>query len=118
GDEALSGLATAFVTLGTALIAVPLANLARRFGRRPALTTGMAIALVGVFVVVLATGIRSFPLLVAGFALIGGGQASNLQTRFAAADLATDTSRGRDLSVVVWATTVGAVLGPNLVGPE
>ncbi len=51
------------------------------------------------------------------FALIGAGQAANLQTRFAAADLATDASRGRDLSIVVWATTIGAVLGPNLVGP-
>src|SRR5690606_35748786 len=51
------------------------------------------------------------------FGLIGSGQAANLQTRFAAADLATDATRGRDLSVVVWATTIGAVLGPNLVGP-
>ncbi len=29
----------------------------------------------------------------------------------------TDASRARDLSIVVWATTIGAVLGPNLVGP-
>ncbi|OJU67838.1 MAG: MFS transporter, partial [Microbacterium sp. 70-38] len=57
------------------------------------------------------------PLLLVGFVLIGAGQAANLQSRFAAADLATDRSRARDLSVVVWATTIGAVLGPNLVGP-
>ena len=49
--------------------------------------------------------------------LIGAAQAANLQTRFAAADLATDATRGRDLSLVVWATTIGAVLGPNLTGP-
>lgn len=53
----------------------------------------------------------------AGFALIGAAQAANLQSRFAATDLATAASRGRDLSLVVWATTIGAVLGPNLVGP-
>ena len=117
GDDALSGLATASITLGTALTAVPLAALARRRGRRPALATGMLGALVGVGLVVAAVTIASFPLLLAGFVLIGAGQAANLQSRFAAADLATDASRGRDLSLVVWATTIGAVLGPNLVGP-
>jgi MFS family permease len=81
------------------------------------LATGMIAALVGVVLVVIATGSRSFPLLLLAFLLIGGGQAANLQSRFAAADLATDASRGRDLSIVVWATTIGAVLGPNLTGP-
>ncbi|MGZ0710594.1 MFS transporter (plasmid) [Coraliomargarita sp. W4R53] len=117
GDEAFSGLATAAVTLGTAALAVPLATLARRGGRRPALATGMSLALVGVILVIAAATTRSFPLLLVAFALVGAGQAANLQSRFAAADLATDASRGRDLSLVVWATTIGAVLGPNLTGP-
>jgi MFS family permease len=117
GDEAYSGLAAAAVTLGTAVTAVPLARLARARGRRLSLTTGMAIALVGVVLVVVAVGVVSFPLLLLAFLLVGAGQAANLQSRFAAADLATDASRGRDLSVVVWATTLGAVLGPNLTGP-
>ena len=99
------------------MTAVPLAALARRGGRRPSLATGMLVAIAGVGLVVVAVGARNFPALVAGFLLIGAGQAANLQSRFAAADLATDASRARDLSVVVWATTVGAVLGPNLVGP-
>lgn len=117
GDEALSGLATAAITLGTAAFAVPLAAFARRRGRRLSLTIGMIGALVGVALVVLAAGIGSFPLLLIAFGAVGAGQAANLQTRFAAADLATDATRGRDLSLVVWATTVGAVLGPNLTGP-
>ncbi len=117
GDETFSGLAAAAVTFGTAIIAIPLARLARRRGRRLSLATGMAIALVGVILVVLAVSVQSFPLLLVAFLLIGGGQAANLQSRFAASDLATDASRGRDLSIVVWATTIGAVLGPNLTGP-
>lgn len=117
GDDSLSGLAAAAITFGTALTAVPLAALARRRGRRPALATGLGVALAGVALVLAAAANQSFPLLLAGFALIGAGQAANLQSRFAATDLATDASRGRDLSVVVWATTIGAVLGPNLVGP-
>lgn len=117
GDEAFSGLAAAGVTLGTAAMAVPLAAFARRKGRRPSLALGMAVALVGVVLVVVAAALSSFALLLLAFALVGSGQAANLQTRFAAADLATDDTRGRDLSVVVWATTIGAVLGPNLTGP-
>ncbi|WP_460774238.1 MFS transporter [Microbacterium sp. GXF7504] len=117
GDESLSGLAAAGVTLGAAAFAVPLAALARTRGRRPALVLGLCLALVGVGGVVAGTGLGMLPLLLAGIVCIGAGQAANLQSRFAAADLATDRSRGRDISVVVWATTIGAVLGPNLVGP-
>ena len=117
GDDALSGLATAAITLGTALTAMPLAALARARGRRPARATGMGIALIGVGLVIAAVAARSFALLLIGFLLIGAGQAANLQSRFAATDLATDASRARDLSIVVWTTTVGAVIGPNLVGP-
>ena len=50
--------------------------------------------------------------------LFGGAAASTSQSRYAAADLATPAHRARDLSTVVWATTVGSVLGPNLVGPS
>lgn len=117
GDDALSGLATAFVTLGAAATAVPLAGFAVRRGRRLALAAGMMTALAGVGLVILAVALSSFALLLVSFALIGAGQAANLQSRFAAADLADDRTRGRDLSIVVWATTIGAVLGPNLVGP-
>lgn len=117
GRDDLSGLATASVTLGAAAFAVPLARLARGRGRRVALAVGMLVALVGVALVILAKAQYSFALLLFAFVLIGAGQAANLQSRFAAADLATDATRGRDLSLVVWATTIGAVLGPNLVGP-
>lgn len=117
GDESFSGLAAASVTLGTAVLAVPLAGFARRYGRRLSLTLGMAIALAGVTLVVFAVSARSFPLLLVAFLLVGAGQAANLQSRFAAIDLATDATRSRDLSIVVWATTIGAVLGPNLTGP-
>ncbi|MFT3861419.1 hypothetical protein [Micropruina sp.] len=94
GDDALSGLASAAITLGTALTAVPLAALARARGRRPALATGMAVSLVGVGVVVAAVAGGAFVPLLVGFVLIGAGQAANLQSRFAATDLATDASRG------------------------
>ena len=54
GQEALSGFATASVTLGAALTAIPLARLAGRRGRRVALTTGNMAALLGIAVVITA----------------------------------------------------------------
>lgn len=117
GDDALSGLATASVTLGAALCAIPLARLAARVGRRRALTLGNMFALVGIAVVILAASLRVFPLLLVGILMIGAGNAGNLQSRFAATDLAAAQHRGRDLSIVVWATTIGGVAGPLLLGP-
>ncbi len=117
GSPAFSGMAATMVTLGAALAAVPLARLARRAGRAPALATGALTAATGAVVCTVAAGVQSFPVLLVGLALIGSGTAVNLQSRFAAADLASPATRGRDLSLVVWATTVGAVAGPNRIGP-
>ncbi|WP_454113064.1 MFS transporter [Microbacterium maritypicum] len=117
GNDALSGLATASVTLGAAACAIPLARLAARVGRRRALTLGNLFALVGIAVVILAAALRIFPLLLAGILMIGAGNAGNLQSRFAATDLAAPQHRGRDLSIVVWSTTIGGVAGPLLLGP-
>lgn len=117
GQEALSGLATASVTLGASLCAIPLARLAARRSRRVALTLGNLFALVGIAVVITAASLRLFPLLIVGVILIGAGNAGNLQSRFAATDLADTGRRGRDLGTVVWATTVGAVAGPLLLTP-
>jgi len=117
GQASLSGLATASVTLGAALCAIPLARLAARTGRRRALTLGNLFALVGIAVVLVAAAVRSFPLLLLGVILIGAGNAGNLQSRFAATDLAPTTRRARDLGTVVWATTVGGVVGPLLLTP-
>jgi len=117
GQDALSGLATASVTLGASLCAIPLARLAARRGRRFALTLGNLLALVGIAVVLCAVAVRVFPLLLLGVVLIGAGNAGNLQSRFAATDLAASDRRGRDLGTVVWATTVGGVAGPLLLTP-
>jgi len=117
GSEAWSGMAATMSTLGAALAAVPLARLAGRSGRRISLFTGALLAASGAIVTIVSTMVAFFPLLLLGLALIGVGTAVNLQSRFAATDIANDRTRSRDLSLVVWATTVGAVSGPNLITP-
>ena len=117
GSEAWSGMAATMSTLGAALAAVPLARLAGRSGRRISLFTGALLAASGAIATIVSTMVAFFPLLLVGLALIGVGTAVNLQSRFAATDIANDRTRSRDLSLVVWATTVGAVSGPNLITP-
>ncbi|MCU1571698.1 MAG: transporter [Naasia sp.] len=117
GSEAWAGASATLSTLGAAAAAIPLARLAARAGRRMALTLGVLASALGAVMTVVAASGRIFPLLLLGFALLGAGAAVNLQSRFAATDLAPPERRGRDLSVVVWSATVGAVVGPNLFGP-
>jgi MFS family permease len=117
GSTAWAGAAATFSTLGAATWAIPLARRAYAKGRRVALASGAAIAITGATLIITATAIRFFPLLLLALFLLGAGSATGLQARFAATDLPSTKSTGRDLSLVVWATTVGAVIGPNLFGP-
>ncbi|TKV28606.1 MFS transporter [Arthrobacter sp. NamB2] len=117
GSSAWSGMAATMATLGAAAAAVPLASLARRRGRSISLATGALLAGCGALLAITAASLALFPLLLVALVLLGAGSATGLQARFAATDLATDATRGRSLAVVVWSTTVGAVLGPNLFEP-
>ena len=116
GSTSLSGLAQTATVLGSALLAVPLARLAARSGRRVSLATGYAAALAGAVLALVAAVTDAFWLLLVAGLLFGGGTAANLQARYAATDDAPPATRARSLSIVVWATTVGAVAGPNLSG--
>nr|WP_103531086.1 MFS transporter [Streptomyces sp. SM11] len=117
GSEALSGLAPTASVVGTALLSLPLAALMTSRGRRSGLVLAYLIGALGGGLVVLATVLPSFPLLLLGMAAFGAGSLAGLQARFAAADLVGPERRGRAISTVVWATTIGSVLGPNISAP-
>lgn len=117
GSDALSGLANTTQVLGGALFTVPIAALMATRGRRPGLVTAYLIGSVGAVLAITAATTGSFWLLLLGTTLFGASTTANSQARYAATDLAPAERRGRHLSWVVWATTVGSVLGPNLIGP-
>lgn len=117
GSPTFAGLGGTFQVLGSALIAIPVARIMAARGRRPGLLLGYALAMLGAVLLITSAVVGSFLVLLLGSLCFGGATTSNSQSRFAAADLAQPEHRGRDLSIVVWATTIGSVLGPNLVGP-
>ncbi len=117
GSAAWSGAASTFSTLGAALWAIPLSRLAVARGRRIALATGAVLAVTGAVTIVTAAVVNVFAILIIGLIFIGAASAISLQARFSATDLPSNRSTSRDLSLVVWATTIGAVVGPNLIAP-
>ena len=117
GSNTWSGLPVATGALGAALASLPLSRLMGRYGRRPGLTLGYSLAVLGSGLAMLGVVVRSFPLLLLGMALFGVGQTSNLLARFAAADVSHADQRGRAIGLIVGGGTVGSILGPNLVAP-
>ena len=116
-SEKFSGLASASSVVGAALIAIPVTRLMDTKGRRPGLLLAYAFGLVGAALVILGAVVRFFPITLLGLMAVGGGTTATLQSRYAATDLADKAHRGRALATVVWATTIGSVLGPNLASP-
>lgn len=116
-SESFSGLSATASVVGAALIAIPVAKVMNVRGRKAGLMVGYGIGVLGALVTVIGASLGWFPLALLGLVGIGGGTTAGLQARYAAVDLAAPEHRGRALSIVVWAITVGSVLGPNLSSP-
>lgn len=117
GSDGLAGLPTALFTLGSALAAYLVGRLTQRAGRRPGLGLGFAAGGIGAIGAVIAAATGSIPLLFVSLFIYGAGTATNLQARYAGTDLALPARRGTAVSIAMVSTTLGAVAGPNLVGP-
>jgi len=114
GSELLGGLAASGMTTGSALAILPLARLMSARGRRPGLLAGYLVSAAGAATAMLAALTGWYILLVPGMLGVGAGNAANLAARFAAADLAPVEGRARAIGTLVWASTIGAVLGPSI----
>jgi MFS family permease len=116
-SETLAGLAQTSSVLGAAALALPLARLTARGGRRLALSVGFIAGVIGSLCAIVGGAEKNIYLMLTGTFLVGAASAAGYQARFAAVDLATNETRAKQLSFVVWGSTVGAVAGPNLMEP-
>jgi MFS family permease len=117
GTNTWSGLPVAIGALGTALASWPLARVMNRSGRRPGLALGYGLAVIGALLAMTGVGVGSFWLLLGGMALFGISNTSNLLARYAAADITRPAHRGRAMGLIVWGSTIGSLIGPNLMAP-
>ena len=116
-SETLAGLAQTSAVLGAAALALPLARLTAKGGRRLALSVGYIVGVIGSIFAITGGAQRNIFLMLIGTFLVGAASAAGYQARFAAIDLATNETRAKQLSFVVWGSTIGAVTGPNLMQP-
>lgn len=118
GSDAAGGLPQALLVVGAGISALGMAGLTRRLGRASALAFGAVAAAVGCMAMAWGgLGDVLGPILV-GSLLLGAGNAAVMLSRYAAAELDPGRPATRAMASVLVATSVGAVLGPNLMHPS
>ena len=117
GTNRWVGVPVAVGALGAALASWPLSRLMGRFGRRPGLALGYGIAVAGAILAMGGVLTPSFLLFLIGMTLFGISNTSNLLARYAAADVMPAEQRGRAMGLIVWGSTIGSIVGPNLMTP-
>lgn len=114
GSTSAAGVPSTVFTIGSAAAALLVGMISQKRGRRVGLAAGYAVSALGAFGVVMAAELDSIPLFIASLLFYGAAFSTNLQARYAGADLARPEARATAVSIVLVATTVGAVIAPNL----
>jgi len=117
GSASFAGVPAALFTLGSALSAYLVGRASQRLGRRLGLSLGFLAGSIGAIGVITATILQNIVLLFISLFVYGAGTSTNLQVRYAGADLAKESQRATAVSIAMVATTFGAVAGPNMVTP-
>lgn len=115
GGSSFAGLPGATIVLGSAAASHLLSRFMALYGRRAGLVLGYGIGAVGALVAGIAVTLGSFPLFIVATAAMGCANAANQLSRYTAADMYPETGRASAIGVVVWGSTFGSIVGPNLV---
>jgi MFS family permease len=118
GSEAVAGLPATLTLLGRSLAAFPVGWLMDKLGRRFGLSIGFALCVLGSIISAVAIGWLSFGLFLAGVVVAGMGRGIGEQARFAAAEVELPANRAKAIGWIVFAGTVGAIIGPLLLAPS
>ncbi len=115
GTDEVAGYPTMFQSIGRAAAAYPIGWLMDRAGRRLGLSLGYLFGVIGAMISMGAVIQGSFPLFLAGATIFGMMRAGAEQARFVAAEVNPTERRARVIGLLVFAGTIGSVIGPRLV---
>lgn len=118
GTEAVAGLPATLTLIGRAIAAYPVGWLMDKLGRRFGLSLGFLLCTVGSIVSALGIGWESLLGLLFGVLVAGMGRGIGEQARFAAAEVETADRRAKAIGLIVFASTIGAIVGPRLLAPS
>lgn len=114
-DAALVGVPSAVTVLGTAIGSSLLMRGRGRGASRRAMLGGYLLATGAAIAAAAAIGAHQFWLFVAMTLVFGVGYGANRIARYSAAALYPAARRGTVIGWIVWAATIGAVIGPSLI---
>jgi MFS family permease len=114
GDPRLATLPVTTYVLGAALATLPASFLMKHFGRRAGFMTGSTLGILGGLLGALAVWQQSFWLLCLGTLFSGGYNAFGQQYRFAAADIADLSWKGKAIALTLAGGILGGIVGPEL----
>lgn len=117
GTEASAGLPSTVTLIGRALIAYPIGWLMGRLGRRLGVSLGLLTSVFGTATCAVALWVGSFPLFLLGCLINGFGRGAGEQSRYAAADIRPGAQAAKAIGTIVFAGTIGALVGPLLIAP-
>lgn len=118
GSDFVAGLGQASIIIGASIITIPVAALSARRGRRWGLGAAYVLGAVGATTLMLGFAAAAWPIMMLGLLLCGGASVAGLAARFAATDSAkSERDVPRLIAWVMWASTVGSIIGPNFAGP-
>lgn len=118
GSDELAGWPSTVLLLGRAALAFPLGWLMDRVGRRLGLSIGYSLGAIGALVTVWAVVQSDFWIMLAGSALLGMSRSAAEQAPYIAAEVNLPPARARAIGNIVFAGTIGALLGPLSTAPS
>lgn len=116
-NEAVAGLPSTVTLIARTVVALPIGWLMDRVGRRLGISFGLGASVMGLALAAFAILRGSFLLFLVGAFINGLGRGTGEQSRYAAADIVPPARASNAIATVVFAGTVGSVLGPFLNTP-
>lgn len=117
-NPAWAGVPAAALLLGAAASASLWGAAMDWIGRRPTLILGQLLGAFGAAVAVWSTVLESLPIFLVAMVALGSAKANLGLGRYVAGEVHPPDFRARAISTVVLGATIGAVVGPLLVGPS
>lgn len=118
GTDTAAGMPTTVLTFTQSIMAYFFGIYMGRYGRKMGLTTAYGFGVLSAIIGVIAVYFGIFPLLLLSSAGMGVSRAGADMSRFVAGELFPEQQRARMIGRIVFAGTIGAILGPALVGPS